>query len=182
MDNDLKEIESQLEKLSPTGMPSDMVARMAEAMDRWQESVPVEEKIVPFQSVAEKSEVKSSRFNIWASAAAVALMGAVGSVVMMDAGMEVSNGIVSVDTDSVGDDSNLAAGDDKNVISVSNGSFDSQIVEKPSQKIVYDADGRPQRLVRVEFIDRVTMDGSNGEKLTVEKPSVEYYMVPLEVR
>ena len=71
MDDELRAIEDQLEQLSPTAMPDDMLARMEAAMDRWHESVPVEEKIVAFEPI-QQEKGRLRLFNTWASAAAVA--------------------------------------------------------------------------------------------------------------
>ena len=77
MDEELREIEDQLDQLAPAAMPDDMLARMEQAMEKWHEHVPVEEKIVPFEPVQQdKGSLRT--FNTWASAAAVALI-SVGS-------------------------------------------------------------------------------------------------------
>ena len=56
MDAELNKLEEELKKLSPLGMPDDMISRLDNAMARWHEQVPVEEKIVPLNQEPEKKE------------------------------------------------------------------------------------------------------------------------------
>lgn len=184
MDQELQELESQLEKLSPKGMPTDMVARMVEAMDRWQDTVPAEEKIVPFQAVGSE-RAGAGRFNVWATAAAVTLMGAVGVVLMNPVGGDRS-AVAKTTVPDVAEPSvdfliggNTGGG--KNVVGVSNGAMDREVADDPTQKIVFDGKGRAHRLVRIDYKDKMTLTGKDGEQVTVEKPVVEYYLVPVQV-
>ena len=74
MDAELNKLEEELKKLSPLGMPDDMISRLDNAMARWHEQVPVEEKIVPLNQ--EPEEEKRNNWLGWRSVAAVAVMGA----------------------------------------------------------------------------------------------------------
>lgn len=181
MDNELRELESQLEKLSANKMPNDMVSRMVEAMDRWQETVPVEEKVVPFQQ--EEVGRGGGGFMFLATAAAVALMAAVG-VMLVEAGDDKESVAAAESSPSGLTESAplLEKPLPKNVVQVSDGSFDREIVDEPSRQIMYDGKGVPHRVVRMEFQEKTVLKGDDGREVTVEKPRVEYYVVPLEMR
>jgi len=73
MDAELNKLEEELKKLSPLGMPDDMISRLDNAMARWHEHVPVEEKIVPLKP--DPAELTGNWLG-WRSVATVALMGA----------------------------------------------------------------------------------------------------------
>ena len=74
MDAELNKLEEELKKLSPLGMPDDMISRLDSAMARWHEHVPVEEKIVPLN---QEPAAATGNWLGWRSVAAVAVMGAV---------------------------------------------------------------------------------------------------------
>jgi hypothetical protein len=180
MDDELRAIEDQLEQLSPTAMPDDMLARMEAAMDRWHESVPVEEKIVAFEPI-QQEKGRLRLFNTWASAAAVALIGAASFIVfnsgapteptLADTATLVADPIVQlVPTENV-----------QNVVSSSNSQFGTQVKSASKDVISYDAKGRAMRVMQVEFEDEVTIRGRDGKVYKVKQPRIEYYAVPVEI-
>lgn len=184
MDNELRDLEDQLGKLSPMAMPEDMLARMEKAMERWNEFTPVEEKIVPFSSNG--AGHSSGRFHIWASAAAVALIGAVSAVLIMP-GNRAGNGstdvAVAAPEPSQQMDAQLPSlAQPANVVGVNNSKFDTKITDEPSYSITYDAEGKPHRLVKVRFEDEITLYDDKGRPVKVKKPRIEYYMVPIQIR
>ncbi|MFC4993206.1 hypothetical protein [Rubritalea tangerina] len=178
MDEELRAIENQLEKLSPTAMPEDMLARMEQAMEKWQDHLPAEEKIVPFvQEPQERGKLKL--FNTWASAAAVALVGA-ASYMMLNSGTMTDSEVVVA---GAGEQMAQAvpAQNINAVVPASNSRFDTQVKRASDDVITYDANGRPVRLMRVEFEDEVTVRGKDGRTYKVKQPRIEYYAVPVEV-
>ena len=78
MDAELNKLEEELKKLSPQGMPDDMISRLDSAMARWHEHVPVEEKIVSLNPEPAES---TGNWLGWRSVAAVAVMGAAVALV-----------------------------------------------------------------------------------------------------
>lgn len=175
MDDELRVIEDQLEQLSPAVMPDDMLARMEQAMERWHESVPVEEKIVAFEP-AQQEKGRLRFFNTWASAAAVALIGA-ASYLVFNGGSTTEPAIVNQDV-LVADPivQNI-----QNVIPASNSRFDTHVKRASNDVITYDAKGRAMRLMQVEFEDEVTVLGRDGKVYKVKQPRIEYYAVPVEI-
>ncbi|MEO1857177.1 MAG: hypothetical protein ABGY95_07425 [Rubritalea sp.] len=180
MNDELREIEDQLEKFSPAAMPDDMLARMEQAMERWQESVPVEEKIVAFEPVR-KEKGRLRFFNAWASAAAVALIGAVSYTVFN--GVSTTESTFADNANSVADRVPQVAAKQniQNVVPASNSQFGTQVKGASKDVITYDSQGRPLRLMQVEFEDKVTIRGRDGKVYKVKQPRIEYYAVPVEI-
>lgn len=180
MDEELREIEDQLEQLSPAAMPDDMFARMEQAMEKWHEHVPVEEKVIPFEPV-QKDRGGLRVFNTWASAAAVALIAA-ASFVVFNGGDESEPTIANslpLTTDPIAQV--VPAQNVAGVVPASNTEFDSSVTRASKDIITYDAKGRPMRVMQVEFEDEVTVRGRDGKTYKVKQPRIEYYAVPVEV-
>ncbi|MFC5051051.1 hypothetical protein ACFPK9_10575 [Rubritalea spongiae] len=181
MDEELRAIEKQLEQLSPAEMPDDILARMEQAMDSWQEHVPAEEKIVQFEPVSrEKGGMKL--FNIWASAAAVALIAATSFVILKGedaapAQTELAEAVVAPEPLAEVIPPNSVSA----VIPASNTQFETQVKAASDDVITYDAMGRPMRIMQVEFEDEVTVKGRDGKVYKVKQPRREYYAVPVEI-
>ena len=176
MDEELRAIEEKLENFSPAAMPDEMLARMESAMNRWQESVPVEEKVVPFQAVPEEKK-RLKFFNAWASAAAVALVAAASFMVLNDGGNQVDQlADLPAQIQEVAPSQNIG-----HVVPASNTKFERQVTGASDGVITYDAKGRPMRVMRVGYEDEVTMRGRDGKEYKIKQPRVEYYAVPLEI-
>ena len=180
MDDELGEIENQLEQISPAVMPDDMLARMEQAMERWHESVPLEEKIVAFEP-AQQEKGRLKFFNTWASAAAVALIAATSYLVYNDGGspeaiMANQDEMIADPLAQVVQSPNI-----KHVVPASNTRFDTQVKRASNDAITYDGQGRAMRLMQVEFEDEVTVRGRDGKIYKVKQPRIEYYAVPVEI-
>lgn len=179
MDEELREIEDQLEQLAPAAMPDDMLARMEQAMEKWHEHVPVEEKIVPFEPVQQdKGSLRT--FNTWASAAAVALIAAASFVVFKggDATVPSIANTLPLSSDPIAEI--VPSQNISNVVPASNTQFDSSVTGASKDIITYDAKGRPMRVMQVEFQDEVTVRGRDGKTYKMKQPRIEYYAVPVE--
>lgn len=179
MDDELRAIEKQLEQLSPAEMPDDILARMEQAMDSWQEHVPAEEKIVPFEPVQEEKG-RLRLFNTWASAAAVALIAATSFIVFRgaDSGNTemAETAVMPAPIAEVVPDNALSG-----VIPASNTQFQTEVKSASDDVITYDAKGRAMRVMQVEFEDEVTVRGRDGKVYKVKQPRREYYAVPVEI-
>lgn len=60
-------------------------------------------------------------------------------------------------------------------------SFDRGITEAVDQGVVWRSTTEPQRVVRVTYLDRYTLESPDGRKVEVEQPRVEYLIVPEKV-
>ena len=179
--NDLRELEQQMGNLSPMAMPDDLLARMEQAMDRWQEHLPLEEKLVAFPPVSNGAG-KMKYFNVWASAAAVALVGVV-SLVMINGGGEKAQSVAAGNDLPVQPVAAIAAPAAKipGVVQASYPQLDTSIRSTSDDVMSYDAQGRPVRLMRVDFEDVVTVRDAAGRLIKIKQPRIEYYVIPVEV-
>lgn len=178
MENELQELEEQLGKLRAADMPDNILLRMEQAMENWQEQDVVEDNIVPFQATQpETGGLKT--FNLWASAAAVALVAAVSYMVMNGSGDSGTSEIVDSSAPLVAP--SPVASPINGIVPASNPQFDTHIKSATEDVITYDNQGRPTRLMRVDFEDEVTVRDRAGRLYKVKQPRSEYYLIPIEV-
>lgn len=190
MEQDLKELEAKLNDASPELMPEDMIKRMASAMDKWYEGTPSAEKIIPFERIEEaqpqvvKSKLKM--FNTWAQVAAVALVATVSYLTLNQSDPSIqataTGEIASVEplAQQVPMENIESAVPASNQQLPSNG-FSTQLKNASQNMITFDANGRPVRLMQVEFEDEVIVRDHEGNPHVLKQPRVEYYAVPAEI-
>ena len=189
MDQDLKDFEAKLKDASPELMPEEMIKRMASAMDKWYEGTPSAEKIIPFEPLKEpEPQVVKSRlkfFNTWAQVAAVALMAAVSYLMLNQAdptntatGQVASIEPLSQQVPMKNIESAVPA---SSSIQQLPSEFSSEVKRATQNIITFDANGRPMRLMQVEFEDEVIMRDRDGNPHVVKQPRIEYYAVPAEI-
>lgn len=180
IDDELRAIEEKLEKMAPAAMPDDILARMEQAMERWQDHLPEVEKIIPFQAApVEKSRLKS--FNAWATAAAVTLIGAVSLMVYSD---EKPDATIASQAPSEPTQLNPITTPVQNIegaVPAGHAQFQTQVTNTSNSIIKYDAGGRPLRVMQLHFEDEVTVRDRDGKLHKVRQPRVEYYAVPVEI-
>lgn len=167
MDGELKQFEEDLERLAPAGMPEGMISRMEAAMAGWQDAAPSEEeKVVPFPKAEQEQQGGASR-GFWSAAAAVAVLGAVVAFVMPN---NQADNVVKGRTAAP----NYAA------VSFAPTNLDRNIIQASDGGVVFTNDDRPHRLVRVEYVDRLEYRNAAGAELHVEKPTVNFVLIPVE--
>lgn len=171
MDSELKQLEEELRGFAPSPVSGDVLSRMVEAMDRWDESeAPVAEveesgKVVEFP--AEKKS-RSSWGPMWGAAAAVAILGAVLGVVLPsdDGGNQIADmqgmGPVPV----LRQASLVPVNVQRKVSSMDAG--------KVSNK-----DGLEYQVIRVVRQEEADFRGIDNVGLKITRPKVDYYVVPI---
>lgn len=191
---DLDDLEIHLEQLAPASMPDDILGRMVRAMDRWHEHVPVEEKVVPFGEGGENEKTqlpsrKQSGGGMLAAVATVALLGAVTALVMP----HVSNQPGSSDPGSsmspvVG--SPVSEPIDSNVGAISHvapreawlvpDALSHKVTNTSDNGVVMTRDNTPHRCIRVDYVDRIKMQDDQGREIEIERPGVDFMLLPVE--
>lgn len=180
MDKELRDLEQQLGKLNPTAMPADLIARMENAMQRWQDSAQTDDKIVPFpQTPAVKGRDHHRHFNLIASAAAVTLIGAVTWMLNQSPPPAVETAQNTQDSALVTHTSQPISSN--NIQLASAPELGSSIQSASDNTITYDKNGRPMRIVSVELVDEIVMKDTKGRKFTIKRPRTEHYLMPVEV-
>lgn len=195
-DAELKDLEAHLGLLAPAGMSGDVLTRMTEAMDRWHEHVPVEEKIVPIgENVAQElkeqaSSSKPANVSMFSAAAAVALLGAAAALVMPH-----FNNSSSMATSGSGAASNsqgapaIFSGASSNAVDVSNVPSDTWVVpdslshnvtQTSDAGILMTRDNVPHRSIRIDYIDRIKVLDEDGREIEINRPGVQYMLIPVQ--
>ena len=168
MDGELKQLEEELERLAPAGLPEGLISRMEAAMVAWEEvDSGNEEKVVQFP----QDETSAGKSGFWAVAAAVALLGAVVALVIPGTQTEPNVAEANTETNT---GTNYAA------VSFSPTELNRNIIQASDGGVVLTKDARPHRAVRVEYMNRVKFRNAAGEELYIEKPAVKIVLIPVE--
>ena len=59
--------------------------------------------------------------------------------------------------------------------------FNRGLSEASDEGVVWQANDQPHRVVKVVYIDKVTMKDGNGRTYQMERPRVEYILVPAKI-
>lgn len=129
----------------------------------------VDEKIVLFPK-GNASEPTRRHRPIWGAAAAVALIGAATALLVPSA-----NRPSSVARQSAPPSSSSAATPAGNFIPAG---FNRGVSEVRDEGIVWKANRQPHNVVRVVYMDKITLKDANGRTVEVEQPRIEYMLVP----
>jgi len=174
IDTDLEKLEEELSSLVPHGMPEDLISRMDDAMCRWHETVPLEEKVIsiqPTQETSQKNQPKRSWFS-WSDAAAVALLGAASALWMTQSGnheMSTAQQTVMPFTTS-----EIVPSSFKPL------STEANVVGATQRGITRLADGSPARCVEVEVSQQMSFINDAGERVILKNPQVEILLMPIQ--
>lgn len=159
--------EALLREIKPAELTADFIAQLAKVVHE----VPfaVDEKIVLFPRTNRSPAARGSR-PMWAAAAAVALIG--GLTALLIPSRTPSGNIVSQTPTAAPLVTNSAPG---NFVPAS---FNRGISEIHDEGIVWKANKQPHNVVRMVYKDLITLKDSSGRIFQVEKPRVEYILVP----
>ena len=202
-----KELEQALRDLAPAALDQDFLARLESAAEdqllalteaeiRFEKSLaghapmalspgfmsrleavvagvqfPVDDKIVLFPKTAplQKPAVRRNR-PMWAAAAAVALIGA--STALLQPDRTPANGTLAA---------NPPAATTPPAPSPSNFTpyvFNTGFSDARDEGVSWHQADKPHRVVRVTYIDRITMRNAKGETFVVERPRTEIMLLP----
>ena len=169
-------IESRLAAMQPVALSAAASARMLETVSRV--PFPVGENVVLFPGASKSSsKAAASRSPWYAAAAAVAVAGAF-SALMVGGGSGVKRGITAGPLAEKESDVGRTAPKGGNIVSASR---NSGLQDASDQGVRWTKEGKPMRVVRVIYRDRVKMKNGRGEIIEVEQPRVEYLMVPEKI-
>ena len=166
-------IESRLAAMQPAAMSPVLLDKMLEAVTRL--PFPVSDKVVLFPGAAKPSAKPTSRRPWYAAAAAVAVAGAF-TAMMVDkspVASPVSGPVVKDFTPLPKIRNNVS---ENGIVSASTGLQDAT-----DQGVRWTRDGKPMRMVRVEYKDRMKVLNNEGKVIEVEVPRFEYLFVPEKI-
>ena len=154
--------EQVLRRTSPASLDSEFLGSL-EAIVR---DVPfkVDEKVVLFPITNRNVIHKRS---LWSAAAAVAIMGALAALIM-PAGKPTAQTVAQSRTPA-------ATASTPNFVPAS---FNRGLSEVNDEGVIWKSNNQPHSLVRVVYKDQITLKDAQGRTVEVERPSVEYMLVP----
>jgi hypothetical protein len=167
-DTGLSALEESLRGLVPYGVPADMISRLDDAMARWHEEVPVEEKIVAIHP--DVVERRSSWLGI-RSVAAVAVLGA-GAAILSSNPFSQSEPIAERIPD-------LTNGNTAPVVFTPEDARAS-VVSAKDHGVVWTKGGQPLRCLEVHVNNELQFVNERGEKLIIEQPKREVTFTPVK--
>lgn len=165
----LRSVESSLEAMTPLAVGSKAADAMLDTVSAV--PFPVDEKVVLFPGSSKPAEKSASRRPWYAAAAAVAVAGAF-SAMMVDQ-PPVKSGRPLASTDSA-----IPARQPTGFVPASVG---SGLEEAKDEGVMWTNDGKPVRMVRVIYMDKAKYRNAQGKIIEVERPRVEYLMVPEKI-
>jgi hypothetical protein len=176
MDEDLLELEEELRSFAPTAISADVVSRMVSAMESWETSEEIADveggvgKVVAFPSDSSSHKRQRSSWHpTWAAAAAVAIVGALGALVVPQsnsngAGVTAMAGLGPVPL--LRQASLVPVKAERNVSSMDAG-------------VISDRKGTPYQVLRVIRQEEANFEGANNVGLKISRPKVDYFVVPV---
>jgi hypothetical protein len=171
-------IESRLAAMHPVAPAPETFARMLETVARV--PFPVDEKVVLFPGAAKPAATSkpASRRPWYAAAAAVAVAGAF-TAMMVDGGRNGGGSAGPVAGESKDAPRVVTAGPTANqsgkIVRASTG------LQEASDQGVSWSNGKPMRLVRVRYMDKVQVKGEDGKIMEMEVPREELLLLPEKI-
>lgn len=182
-DEGFDELELHLGQIAPATMRTDVLSRMIKAMDSWHEHVPVEEKVVPFSSQEiPQTQARKKSGGMFAAAAAVALLGAASALVMPGIfSSEIDNGTVTHQQpfSNTGEVTVSSQHDSKQAWLVPD-AMSHRVVNSADRGIVMTENQIPHRCIRLDSMDTIKIEDEDGREITIDRPSVQYVLIPVE--
>lgn len=167
-------IESRLAAMQPVAPSPEVFAKMLETVERI--PFPVSDKVVLFPGAAKPAKDNGASRRPWyAAAAAVAVAGAF-SAMMVD--HTPSKSVVSAaPAKEFAPVPKLAGNTNANgIVSASRG-----LQNATDQGVRWTPDGKPMRMVQVEYKDHMKVLDKDGKVVEVEVPRFEYLFVPEKI-
>jgi hypothetical protein len=158
--------EHRLRAETPAALPASLMASLEEVVRNV--PYPGDDKIVSFPSVAPARRRQGKPW--WATAAAVALTGVLTAFLVPVKPVETASNTSNRDRSRIA--ASPAAGE------LVPAGFNSGLSEAVDQGVVWQADQQPHRVLKVVYKDVVTLKDTNGGTYQLERPRVEYFLVP----
>ena len=197
---ELEALEVHLKEMAPVSMPANMLDRMAQAMDQWQEAEFADENIIGFRDNGLRKKTKSKLFGVGflSAAAAVALIAAVTALVIPDIATKGTKTLAQntppdfnasdFKSPDFSNQSSNIRGISAPSIASGNAASMSPMAEVLTSKvinsketIVYDDSENPYRFVEVEYMDEVKVKSRDGRDVILSRPRKDGYLIPIKV-
>ena len=178
MDLELKKLEDELKGFSPSPLSGDVLSRMVEAMDRWEEAddeVLAESatqtseggNIISFPTELNEKSKSAGWYSMWSAAAAVAILGAlIGLFVQDEDGVRVAS-LQNLGPVPLLQQASFVPVDVQRRVS----SMDAGVIA--------DKQGQAYQLIRVVRQEEANFTRADNVGMKITRPKVDYYVVPV---
>jgi len=133
---------------------------------------PVNEKILLFPNGAPNAPERKRR-PLWATAAAVAAIGAAAALLMPTQPLAKTAKISPAGSHQSSPP--LSASAAQNFVPAT---YNRGLSAVHDEGVIWNSNNEPQRVVRVVYMEQITLKDADGRTLEVEQPRVEYLLVP----
>ena len=187
------DLEHDLAQMETPALPEDVLNRMVSAMDRWHENVPLEEKVVSFDSSSvqecdsKKAVPARKRSGVnYAAAAAVALLGAVAALVAPGLNQGSSSVAVEASGELINQPEIQQSVNVNNVAQPRDAwlvpdSYSHNVTNTTQRGVVMSKDNTPHRVIQIDYTDSVKFLNKEGHEFEIERPGVNMLLVPVDV-
>lgn len=169
------ELETALRRLRPAPLPAALTAALTAT------AAPAAPAIIPFPAAAQPA-ARVSHWNrqMLAAAAAVAILGASAALFLPHAGSPQSPVAANPPAAPHIEPSpaSAVAAPASNMVPAA---YHTGLSQASDEGVIWQDPTQPRRVVKVVYWDRVTLTDADGRKVEVEKPRVEYILVPEKV-
>lgn len=159
-------LERRLESMKPSALPPAVADALLATVAKV--PFPADEKVLLFPGAARRAKSEGARRPWYAAAAAVAVAGAF-SAFMLDGGGSGGSAPLAKDARALPAAGYVPA------------SVDTGLGDASDEGVLWTRDGKPVRMVRVIYKDRVSYRDAAGKVIEIERPRVEYLMVPEKI-
>jgi len=163
------EFATLLGAVKPRAIPAALKSSLFDALDGT--PFAIDEKIVLFHGQAKAARVESRsfrRFHI-AAAAAVAILGAAAAF-MVPHGDTTETADLRIAPASTVDSSHFAPA-----------GYGSNLSETRDEGVIWRGKNQPHRVLRLTYMEKVTMKNADGETYQQERPRYEYVIIPEKI-
>ena len=117
-----------------------------------------------------------------AAAAAVALLGAVTALVIPNALPEqaANTAVADVPKALVKDHLDVSSQDNTRQAWLVPDALSSRVVNTTDRGIVMTENHTPHRCIRLDSMQRIKIEDEDGREITIDRPSVQYVLIPME--
>ncbi len=171
-----RQFEHQLRAISPACLAPDYLAGLEALFQDLPFST--DDKIVLFPTSSVAKPAVARRRPIWAAAAAVAVIGAVTALMMPPAASPSGNfARQAVPANIPVPTAPSMAVDNSNLVPAG---FDRGVSKVRDEGVVWKNNTQPHSLMRVDYVDKITLKDHNGRTYQVEQPGFRYMLVPTQ--
>jgi hypothetical protein len=160
------QIESRLRKIAPAHLPPGLMASLEAVVSAV--PFPRDEKIVVFPKL--ERPLRKPHRNWWGAVAAVAITGAVTALLIPTAKPPDRVAVIPPRTSAPPPSSSSS-----NLVPAG---FNRGLSEASDEGVIWQSNDQPHQVVKVVYMDHLTLKDADGRTYQVEQPRVEYILVP----